>query len=499
MRTKRIFIILYIAFCFMLIFILRSPSYNKSVVDRDEGVYLLSGDAILHGGMPYREIWDPKGALLYFLYAFILKITGHSVLGLRLFTSLWIGLSAVLIFIIGRRLTDTAGGIFASLLFIAATSASDIGALASNSEVFYLLPVLAGVYIMLFLKSGPLYLLGAGIFLGLAFNIKSITIFDFLSLLLSIFFIKKNEGSTFRTAGKALIFCIGFLIPLAFIAGYFQCKGCIDYFIDIYFTAPFRYVSSGLDPLVAVEGLSKFLYANILILWGLCLLAALSIYSCIGGMYGADRRIRFLIVWLVFIIIGIMLHHRFFMHLFIQALPPLSILAGIFMSKMISSKINKALALALILCFGLEIFFVTKSNFEYFGRIICSGEKLKLNDTPARVSDYLRSRLKSSDYIYVVDYESVVYFLTGARVPTRYVYSFIYTDSEIWDSVLGVNAFEEMKKALSHKPSYVILSGRKKVGTKQFDSYLKKHLEENYALDKVIDGILIYRSKYKSG
>ena len=140
--------------------------------------------------------------------------------------------------------------------------------------------------------------------------------------------------------------------------------------------------------------------------------------------------------------------------------------------------------------------FVAQDNIRYFGKIILSQNKFKLNDTPALISDYLRPNLDSSEYIYVPNYEPVIYFLTKAKIPTKYPFPYILMDAESHEKKLGINAYEEVKKILSLKPSYIILKKRETILSKEIDSYFNSYLEKNYHLDKVINNIHIYRYTY---
>ncbi|NQU95572.1 MAG: glycosyltransferase family 39 protein [Candidatus Omnitrophica bacterium] len=497
MISRKTSLIGYALLLLLLILILRSPSYDKSVIDWDESMYLLGGDNILHGGILYKDFWDYKGPLLYLIFAFIIKVTGHSMLGLRLFTCVWIWFSALLIFFIGKKLLNKTSGVFASIFFVVATSCANLAALASNSEIFFLLPVLIGAYIILFLKSKPVYFFIAGISLGLAFNINIISIFHFLPLLLFILIMKRNENGLSQSMKNASIFCLGFLTPLFIFMAYFYYNGLMDKFMVVYFSKSFQYIAQSFAPGLIMNRLSDFLYHAAIVIWGICLLAVLSIFAYLSGFYGKDKKIGFLILWSISVLLGIVLHGRFFTHLFIQELPAICLLGGIFIGKIIYSKVNKILVASIIILISVEMAFVVQDNIRYFGKIILSQDKFRLNDTPARISDYVRPNLSSSEYIYVPNYEPIIYFLTKAKIPTKYSFPLVLMHAQSHEKKLGINAYEEVKKILSLKPSYIILRKRETILSKEIDIYFNSHLEENYQLDKVIDKVHIYKRKHK--
>jgi Dolichyl-phosphate-mannose-protein mannosyltransferase len=53
------------------------------VGDRDSGVYLYIGSVVLRGGVPYRDVWDHKPPLIYYLDALALALGRGSLLGLQ--------------------------------------------------------------------------------------------------------------------------------------------------------------------------------------------------------------------------------------------------------------------------------------------------------------------------------------------------------------------------------------------------------------------------------
>jgi len=51
---------------------------------RDQGIYAVVADAILKGGMPYRDAWDFKPPGIFLIYAFAQGVFGKSMLAIRL-------------------------------------------------------------------------------------------------------------------------------------------------------------------------------------------------------------------------------------------------------------------------------------------------------------------------------------------------------------------------------------------------------------------------------
>src|SRR2546423_1501689 len=51
---------------------------------RDQGIYAMVGDGIVHGKMPYRDLWDFKPPGIFLVYALAQVLFGHSMLAIRI-------------------------------------------------------------------------------------------------------------------------------------------------------------------------------------------------------------------------------------------------------------------------------------------------------------------------------------------------------------------------------------------------------------------------------
>jgi hypothetical protein len=51
----------WVSFFLLLIFVIRFPISNVSVIDWDESVYFTIAQDIADGGVPYKTTWDNKG------------------------------------------------------------------------------------------------------------------------------------------------------------------------------------------------------------------------------------------------------------------------------------------------------------------------------------------------------------------------------------------------------------------------------------------------------
>jgi hypothetical protein len=83
---------------------LRAHDFGNPVIHVDEQYYLLVGDRMLHGALPYVEFWDRKPLGLFLLFAGMRLLPGDGILAYQLTATLFAALTAGFIALSARRL-----------------------------------------------------------------------------------------------------------------------------------------------------------------------------------------------------------------------------------------------------------------------------------------------------------------------------------------------------------------------------------------------------------
>ncbi len=91
---------------------------QRRIVDDDEGYYLLAGQAVFDGLVPYRDFFFPQMPLSAYLYGAWQWAVGVGIAPARYLTAGFGAATAVLVFHAARRSAGSAGGITATLLFL---------------------------------------------------------------------------------------------------------------------------------------------------------------------------------------------------------------------------------------------------------------------------------------------------------------------------------------------------------------------------------------------
>lgn len=87
--SARLFVALFLgALC------LRLPLFFSLVLDWDESTFILIGQSILDGHLPYVALWELKPPLLFGAFAAAIAVFGDSIVGIRLFGTLCVTLTA---------------------------------------------------------------------------------------------------------------------------------------------------------------------------------------------------------------------------------------------------------------------------------------------------------------------------------------------------------------------------------------------------------------------
>jgi len=462
---------------FLLISILlRILSFFYSVIDHDESTYLLIGREIARGSTLYTDVWDTKPPGIYLIFAFFNLLFGNSIFIMRLVAALTVGLTAFMLYKAKLQLSRKKGLAIASgILYVIATSAYRFG-LAANTEIFFNLFTITGLFLLL--KNGNIfkYLL-AGFILGLGFIIKYVTIFDLTAFIIFYLFLYhelvKVRKSFKQRFFNTLITGISFVIPFGLINIYYLIIDQYDTFFFVSFEFISRYKSS---------------YQN-QILWNYILDFHIKFFPLLFVFYfiilkkirefGKNPSLWLSVIWFSLVFTGIMLQGKPFNHYFIQIIPALCFLAPdvtemIVLYKNISNRIrNQVIA-------GISILILLTA-------IINQSYYLYTPDYPRQITRDLKNEIQGGDFIFTTNYLHIIYYLMDTDIPTKYVHpSLIILGKHI--TATGINPAYEIRQIMRRKPIFIII----KDSFYMYDS--QKDFEKFYLPYKTYDEqVTVYR------
>ncbi len=203
-------------------------TFGNPLINVDEQFYILTGDRLLHGVLPYVDIWDRKPLGLFLLYAWICKVFVDPIIGYQLVAVLSVTLSCCLIFAIARRHNSFAASLGGAAAYAAWLTV--FGGIGGQTPIFYNLPMLgAAAWIIALMAQADdrrLTRHGCSIMalIGIALQIKYSVVFEGKFFGLSLLWIGWSRGrSWLRLAADAAIWIAFALAPtvaawLAFVA-----------------------------------------------------------------------------------------------------------------------------------------------------------------------------------------------------------------------------------------------------------------------------------------
>jgi hypothetical protein len=195
--------------------------------------YMEAARTVLDGGVLYRDFGDSHPPLLYFEFYLMAKLFGYA----HFYTTIKVVMFAIqtmtafFVYLIFARLRNYRSGVLHSLVFLVLISIN-AEFWPHNIPVVYLLPVFAGLYLLVkdgFIPSN-LTLLLFGICASLAALISTNVIF--YSLMIPLLSVKNNGFVPRKLLRECSIAFIGFMIPVLAFFVYFAVKNSIG---DWYF------------------------------------------------------------------------------------------------------------------------------------------------------------------------------------------------------------------------------------------------------------------------
>ncbi len=115
---------------------IRARDFGNPIVHVDEQYYLLVGDRMLRGALPYVDIWDRKPVGLFAIFAAIRLLPGDGILAAQLVATLFAAATALLVAQGGRLLgANRTGAIAAAIFYILWLSL--LSGRGAQSPVFY--------------------------------------------------------------------------------------------------------------------------------------------------------------------------------------------------------------------------------------------------------------------------------------------------------------------------------------------------------------------------
>lgn len=212
--------------------LLRGGRIGDPLAGFDEQFYLLVGDRIWHGAVPYVDLWDRKPAGLFLLFAAIRALPGDGVAAAQAVATLFAAATAWCVALLARR-APAVGWAPATLAGIVYLGGVDqLWGSVAQTPVFYNLPIAAAALLTLRAAGNPrdrgaavMAMLLAGTAIQIKTNAAFEAVFFGLWLTAATWRATRSAPATLRRA--AILALIGGL-PTLLVIGWYISVGAFD-------------------------------------------------------------------------------------------------------------------------------------------------------------------------------------------------------------------------------------------------------------------------------
>jgi 4-amino-4-deoxy-L-arabinose transferase-like glycosyltransferase len=436
----------------ILPFLLRAVALRASVVDPDEGLYLVQAAAWLKGGWPYLAVWDmhPVGAP-GLLVPFV-ALLPSPLLALRLAGMVAVAATSLLLMRLVMRLgASRAAGFAAGLLYAAHTLV--LGGLATNTEILFAPFMVLGATLLLGEALAPRaprpgIVFAAGLSFGIALWVKQVAGLEASALWLTMV-VAALAGRRIGTGGVlvlALVFALGAGLPTGLTAAIYAAKGEFATWWNSNVSVLFAYV----DVADGSPGFRRGMVAALAaLLW---LVAAAALVTMARRL--SWRRAALLLPWLLAALVQAMAPGKYFDHYFLMLLPPLCALAALGLEAAVIRAGRRGARSAAVI--GLAIGIAALPVSHILLPRLAHGLGWRLADPPAQVAAIARAELAPGEALWVANWHPVVYALAGVAPPTRF--AFPGHLAGLHAGVTGFDQDAELDRVLALPPRIIVIS-----------------------------------------
>ncbi len=412
----------------------RFITYGNPALGFDEQFYLLVGDRMVQGELPYVDIFDRKPIGIFLIYAGIRWLGGEGFVQYKLVATLFVIATAWLIYLLARQRAERFGAGLAAALYILWLNLME--GEGGQTPVFYNLLVIGAAWQLFAALRAPDRLVPRGalalLLIGLALQIKYTVVFEGMFFGLAFLWLAWTQRMAWgRLVAFATVMVALALLPTALVLLYYWGVGEADAFIFANFSSnAYKENGSSLVQLFKLVELSA-------------LFLPLGVVAVVGHRAIRDKMVRpdgqMVRLWLVASVLGVLLYWRFSApHYAIPLLAPLCVLLAPALDA--RPRLGAAIAaLALIAGQVVQIQLAAMKGGDAAMRAVAAAAK------PDR------------GVIFVYNGYPGLYLLTGSPLPSRWSFpGHLNTQDENNPRALGVDPLVETRRILDANPDAIV-------------------------------------------
>ncbi|RVU03540.1 hypothetical protein EOE18_15595 [Novosphingobium umbonatum] len=478
-----------VGFAYLLVGLLvRGGTLGFPVIHIDEQFYLLVGDRMLHGAVPFVDIWDRKPVGLFILFAAMRLLGGEGILQYQLVALACVAGTSLVIYRIAREIAPRAGAWWAGVAYQLYLSA--FFCFGGQAPVYYNLLIALCALAMVRVWTAPndrrLFLHGAAIMLviGVAMQLKYTVLFEGMAFGFALMARARKAGwHTARIAPAAAGWAMTALVPTLAAWGWYVTHGYNDEFIQANFLSIFgRHEDFGGSMFRLFKETMALLPVWVALFW-----APRHLPKLAGHAACTQSFLRY---WAGAATLGFLIFGTWYDHYVAPLLVPLMIASA--------PALGQARPLRWITRFmiGLGIVaaaVVTIYNTRHHG----TTEQVEAAAATIRAAAVTP---QGTGCAYINEGDPILYLMTNTCFVTRYVFP-NHLNGMVDVNALGVNAAQEVAHIMATRPQVVVMTVQPSSlpVNWQTRNMIFNELHRDYQLQALLPvgwrGLLIYKLK----
>tara|TARA_Y100000591_G_C21812015_1_gene688468 strand:+ start:278 stop:1795 length:1518 start_codon:yes stop_codon:yes gene_type:complete len=489
----------YIIFLFF-IFIVFFHTLSNEIITWDEFTYILAGQSVVDGYLPYEKVWEMKPPMVYLMYSIPIYLFPDSLISIRIF-------GFVLLLIISLELNTILNYLkvknlkLISILFF----------LSLMTYFFWLYPttehlclpfLLMFVLFSLKLDKWSDYLF-SGVFISLTILTRSnMILLGFLFPFFYFFNFYKLIGAK-KSLSYISIYILGGLIPLIIILLTFF----IDKKINLLLVSNIDVLLVYSNEFTIIDSIFKYLktffkmiYFYPFLYFPLLILILISLFNNSFKAFKTYES-RLIIFTLFSVLLSILVSKQGFSHHLIQLLPILIVFMVLSFQNINKNFFNRLIKFLFLTPIIYVLIISTLDSWVFFRNL----ENLSSQYKVYNYSKELSKSMKPNDRILALDYHIIYWYLKEIHTPTSpiaHTPAFIRKTSKLRIKPLEEIGFVEknhIDNMLSSKPEIIICSSRIcEDGTENIDNKKIKEILIDYSEIKRINDVMLWEFTKKS-
>jgi 4-amino-4-deoxy-L-arabinose transferase-like glycosyltransferase len=411
--------------------------------ERDQGLYGVIARGWMQGAVPYRDLWDNKGPVLFLWYVAAFKLLGEGVVAPRLLAALGTAAAVPFVWDSARILLGPRKGLLAALFFAIAFANPFLQANA-NAEILMLCPLAAGFWAFTrgSTGGGQLWFALAGVLTALAALTKQAAAgplagYGVWLVVLAL----RHPAERPRHLRSMLMLAAGVAVGLSPFVVYFAVNGALyDFF---YATVKFNILFSGGNPII-LKLIPTFLVDPPSLFGGL-LLWVLAVIGAVRLWPRRDRATGLILTFALFSELAAQFMGKVSAHYNVGLVPAAAILGAVGFDAVVDAwrggrrRLGYAAMACAVISVAVSAFVYARPSSEDRFVVQYTYRDYAYRSLDAReIADRVDALTRPDDYVYEFGRQSDIYFLANRKPASRWVHARAYgIDPTMMDEVLN--------------------------------------------------------------